>query len=142
MYIQKNSGLASLYHIYWSFWKSDFKWLVFAHKRKHKRRGQFHKLLHQSFIARFLLNYLNGLLFEWWSEYQKICPLFSCLVSNRNWASELRMIWIVLHKSPLFRCSLIRNPTCSYVFAFSVNGSAYFIFSWRSASWTMFFLRS
>ena len=28
-------------------------WMIFAHK-KHKRRSQFHKILYQSFIARFL----------------------------------------------------------------------------------------
>ena len=29
--------------------------MIFAHKQKHKRRSQFHELLHQSFIARFLM---------------------------------------------------------------------------------------
>ena len=30
--------------------------MIFAHKQKHKRRSQFHELLHQSFTAHFPLN--------------------------------------------------------------------------------------
>ena len=33
--------------------------MLFAHKQKHKRRSQFQKLLHQSFIACFLLSFVN-----------------------------------------------------------------------------------
>ena len=37
-------------------WYSLFILNIFGHKQKQKRRSQFHKLLHQSFIARFLMN--------------------------------------------------------------------------------------
>ena len=46
-------------------------WFTLFHLIKHKRNSQFHKLLHQSFIACFLLNLFNlGLLILKYSTWQ------------------------------------------------------------------------
>ena len=34
-------------------------WMIFANKQKHKRMSQFHKLLHHSFISRFLMIFVK-----------------------------------------------------------------------------------
>ena len=44
-------GLVTLHCMFYGY----ETWMIFAHKQKHKRRSQFHKLLHLSFIARFLM---------------------------------------------------------------------------------------